>query len=235
MGLSHTSPRPFLGKTFLGREAVQHTIKQEIGSVLTFVAIIWGVFFVDLVVPIDFNHWGIAPRSLWGLVGIPLSPFLHGGFGHLFANTIPLIVLLTLLAGSRTRTWETVVEITLLGGGLLWLFGRAGGDGERIVHVGASGLIYGLIAFLIVAGFREKRFIPLLVALLVGFLYGGTLISGMVPRLGSNVSWDGHLYGAIAGAIIGYFVGATPKASDDSIGTSPGGMGNNAADWETTH
>lgn len=204
---------------------MQHTIKQEIGSVLTFVAVIWAVFFIDIVIPIDFNHWGIAPRSLWGLIGIPLAPFLHEGFGHLFANTIPLVVLLTLLAGSRTRTWATVIEITLLGGGLLWLLGRAGGEGERIVHVGASGLIYGLIAFLIVAGFREKRFIPLLVAILVGFLYGGTLISGMVPRLGSNVSWDGHLYGAVAGAIIGYFVGATQDASDGPMESTISGSG----------
>jgi len=70
--------------------------------------------------------------------------------------------------------------------------------------VRASGLIFGLIAFLIVSGFREKRIVPLIVSVIVGFLYGGTLLSGVLPRLGSQVSWDGHLFGAIGGGIIAY-------------------------------
>ena len=107
-----------------------------------------------------------------------------------------------LLAGSRTRTWESVIEISLLGGGLLWLFGRSAGNQ---VHVGASILIYGLIAFLLVAGFREKRLIPLGVAILVGFLYGTTLLGGVLPTFDSRISWDGHLCGALAGAAIAFF------------------------------
>ena len=179
---------------------MKHSIRQEIRGVAIFVAVIWVVFLVDLVLPGRFADWGIVPRRLWGLVGIPLAPFLHANFSHLISNTLPLFVLLTLLAGSRTRTWETVLEIVLVGGGLLWLFGRQGNAEIQAVHVGASGLIYGLIAFLIVSGFRERRFVPLLVAILVGFFYGGTLISGVLPSVGSSVSWDGHLFGALAGA-----------------------------------
>jgi membrane associated rhomboid family serine protease len=133
-------------------------------------------------------------------VGIPATPFLHADLQHLLSNTVPLFVLLTLLAGSNARSWEIVIDIVLLGGLLLWLLGR------HATHVGASGLIFGLIAFLIVSGFREKRIVPLIVSVIVGFLYGGTLLSGVLPRLGSQVSWDGHLFGAIAGGVIAYIL-----------------------------
>jgi len=171
---------------------------QELHGVIVFIAIIWGVSLLDWMVPGSFNSWGIVPRKLTGLVGIPLSPFLHGGIGHLLSNTLPLFVLLTLLAGSRVRSWAVVVEIIFLGGGLLWIFGRPA------IHVGASGLIYGLIAFLIVSGVREQRPVPLMVAILVGFLYGTTLLWGILPTAGQHVSWDGHLWGAVAGGVLGY-------------------------------
>jgi membrane associated rhomboid family serine protease len=73
---------------------------------------------------------------------------------------------------------------------------------RRANHIGASGLVYGLIAYLVVAGILERRFVPLAIALVVGFLYGGTLAAGVVPRVGSYVSWDGHLLGAVAGALV---------------------------------
>ncbi len=185
---------------------MKHTIQDELKGVVLFVGAIWCVYLLDWVVPIQFSQWGIVPRTWWGLVGIPLSPFLHAGLGHLVGNTLPLTILLTLLAGSRTRSWESVVEIILLGGGLLWLFGRPA------IHVGASGLIYGLIAFLIISGFREKRLVPMLLAIIVGFVYGTTLLSGILPSVDSRVSWDGHLFGAIAGGIIGYW--SVPTADE---------------------
>jgi membrane associated rhomboid family serine protease len=124
-------------------------------------------------------------------------PFLHGGWDHLLGNTVPLVVLLCLLAGSRANTYTIVPQIVVLGGILLWVFGT-----RNTVHVGASGLIYGLIAFLIVAGFREGRLGALAIALFVGFTYGATLIGGVLPTVGPGISWDGHLMGAIAGAIV---------------------------------
>jgi membrane associated rhomboid family serine protease len=71
-----------------------------------------------------------------------------------------------------------------------------------MTHVGASGLIYGLIAFLLVSGFLERRIVPLVISIVVGFLYGGTLLAGIVPDLGSHVSWEGHLLGAVAGGLV---------------------------------
>lgn len=194
---------------------MQHQIKDEIRGVLILVAAIWGVFLIDFAIPGDFADWGIVPRRLTGLVGIPLAPFLHADIWHLISNSIPLVILLVLMAGSRSNTWLTVAAITLLSGAMLWLFGRNGTESAPIVHVGASGVIYGLIAFLIVAGFREMRPVPMLVAVLVGFLYGGTLLWGVLPSVGGRVSWDGHLMGALAGAGLAFF---TLKRSSSGIG-----------------
>ncbi|MEM7473729.1 MAG: rhomboid family intramembrane serine protease [Planctomycetota bacterium] len=197
---------------------MQNTIKHEMRGVLIFVAVIWTLFLLNLVTPIEFNNWGLTPRTLKGLFGIVTAPFLHGDFGHLISNTIPLVILLTLMAGSRTRTWETVAEVIVAGGVLLWIFGRNGTATLPTIHVGASGLVYGLIAFLMGAGFREKRIIPMLIAVLVGFLYGGTLIAGVIPTSEGNMSWDGHLCGAIAGGALAFFTlgreGSKSKSSD---------------------
>jgi membrane associated rhomboid family serine protease len=174
-----------------------HTIRDEIRGVALFIGLIWAVFLVSLVFP-GLDQYGVIPRKLVGLVGIAAMPFLHGNLGHILSNTIPLFILLVLLAGSRAESWEVVVIISMLGGLLLWFFGRPA------VHIGASGLISGLIAFLVLSGFLELRIVPLLIALLVGFLYGGSLVLGVLPRLGSEVSWDGHLCGAIAGGFVAY-------------------------------
>lgn len=197
---------------------MQHTIREEFRGIVAFIAGLWIVWFVDLVLPIHLTDWGVHPRTIGGLIGIPLMPFLHGGFGHVLGNSIPLAILLALLAGSRSSSWPVVIELILLGGGLLWCFGRS-----SATHVGASGLIYGLIAFLIVAGLLEKRLVPLGIAILVGFLYGTTLLFGILPSFNDQVSWDGHLFGAIGGAIVAYANSSrsTPQAAVIRMGTDP--------------
>lgn len=176
---------------------VTHTVREELRGILIFVGMIWCVYLVGLVVPFSINSLGVTPRTLRGLVGIPLMPFLHGGFGHLLSNTIPLLVLLALLAGSKANSWAIVSSIVVLSGVLLWMFGR-----PMTVHIGASGLVYGLIGFLLVSGPLERRLVPLAVSLLVGFVYGWTLLSGVIPDFGSQTSWEGHLCGAIAGGLV---------------------------------
>ena len=139
---------------------------------LTFVAVIWGVFLLSLALPL--NEWfALVPRNLTRLPGILAIHFLHGGWGHLIANTVPLVVLLTLLAGSRANSWQTVVMIATLGGALLWLFGRNGSDLHIISHVGASLLIFGLVTFFLAAAWFEMRVVPMVIAVIVGFLYAG--------------------------------------------------------------
>ncbi|MCP4786882.1 MAG: rhomboid family intramembrane serine protease [Fuerstiella sp.] len=186
---------------------MKHRIAEELHGVGIFVSIVWAVFILDAFLPGDFNAFGLSPRSMTGLAGILTMPFLHGGWDHLIGNTFPLVVLLCLLAGSRANTYAIVPQIVVLGGTLLWVFGTG-----NSVHVGASGLIYGLIAFLIVAGFREGRLGALAIAVFVGFTYGATLIGGVLPTVGPGVSWDGHLTGAIAGGIVAR-ISVTPNGA----------------------
>ncbi|WP_298612020.1 rhomboid family intramembrane serine protease [uncultured Thiothrix sp.] len=176
----------------------QHSIKQELPAVLLFVGLIWLVFALDRVLPLE--QFGLIPRNGSHLVGIVTMPFLHGSLQHIMSNTVPLLVLLTLLAGSRANSRTIVLSIVLLGGALLWLFGRG-----AALHIGASGLVFGLAVFLIVSGLLERRVIPMLIAIFVTFMYGSSLLSGILPWQ-PGVSWDGHLFGGIAGAVAAFFL-----------------------------
>jgi membrane associated rhomboid family serine protease len=178
----------------------KHTVREELYGVLAFMGFVWFVFIVGHVLPFRLASFGVTPRTLRGLVGIPAAPFLHANLGHLISNTIPLTVLLLLLAGSKAQSWAIVTCIVFLSGALLWLFGRPA------THIGASGLIYGLIAYLLVSGIREQRIVPMIISMVVGFLYGGALASAVLPVSVSHVSWEGHLFGAIAGGVIAYLL-----------------------------
>ncbi|MBM4089552.1 MAG: rhomboid family intramembrane serine protease, partial [Planctomycetes bacterium] len=143
--------------------------KLKLKSTLVFVGTVWAIHLLNIVLSlpmIDFplDAFGLRPRTLAGLPGIVTMPLLHASLGHLIGNTIPLLVLLVLLAGSRERSWDIVTGIILLGGGLLWLVGR------DHVHVGASGLISGLVAFLVLRGVFEKRLAAVLVAVVTFLL-----------------------------------------------------------------
>ena len=175
-----------------------HRIREELPFVAIIIVSIWVVFVLDLFLPLE--GFGLTPRDWAGLIGIATMPFLHANFGHLLNNTLPLIVLLTLLAGSRADSRLTVLLIVFLGGLLLWLIGRGGA-----MHIGASGLVFGIAVFLIVSGLLERRTIPLMVSILVAVTYSTTLLTGILPWQ-TGVSWDGHLFGAIAGAVVAWLL-----------------------------
>ena len=179
-----------------------HSIREEIVGVLLFIGVLWVCFLLDYFF-LPLERLGLVPRTLQGLPGIAASPFLHQTWGHILGNTFSLLILLTLLAGSRARSPYIVASLILLSGLLLWLLGRNGTEQNRIVHMGASGLVYGLITFHICAGIFERRLPSIAISILVGLLYGLTLIRGVVPLLQQpGISWDGHLMGAIAGVIV---------------------------------
>lgn len=171
------------------------TLIERARPIVIIVGAIWVVFLLDLILPLE--RLGLVPRSVIGLTGIVTMPFLHGNLGHLVANTLPLIVLLGLLVLSRPRPWSTMILLTLFSGLALWLFGRPS------LHIGASGLIYALMGFLIAAGVLERRLMSAVVALVVGVLYGGSIVGGVLP-FQPGVSWEGHLFGLLAGGALAY-------------------------------
>ena len=161
-------------------------------------AIIWACFLLEFILPgPTVLGFGLVPRTLSGMWGILGMPFIHANWAHLISNTIPLLVLTTLLAVTG-KGWNVMGGIVALNGVLLWLFGRGGR-----VHVGASGLVYGLALYLICRGFVERKIILVIVSIFVMVLYGTVLLSGILPNQ-TGVSWDGHLCGGIAGTIVAF-------------------------------
>jgi len=174
-------------------------MKELIKDILIFVGFIWLVWLVDFLIPfIDLTQYGIVPRTTQGLIGILFAPFIHGGIMHIASNTIPLIVLSFILFKFYDKQALLVILYSIIMGGfLVWIFGRSSS------HIGASGLIYSLAAFNVVFGFLQKKFVNILVSLLVVFLYGG-LIWGVLPTH-YYISWEGHLFGAITGVFLAFY------------------------------
>ena len=160
------------------------TFKQRTLAVTVLLALLWGVEAVDGLLGGSLNRYGVRPRELAGLWGIPLAPFLHGGWGHLAANSAPLFVLGWLVALRGLRNFiEVSVVIILLGGFGTWLIGK-----PHSVHIGASGLIFGYFGFLILRGLIDLNLTSILSSLIVGLFYGG-LIWGVLPSH-PGVSWE---------------------------------------------
>lgn len=158
-------------------------------------AVLWLVFFINQVTPADLRRYGLRPRTIDGLPGILLAPFLHGDLSHLIANTGALFVLLAVaLSYSRKLAVKAVSIIIILGGGMVWLLG----DGNHI-HIGASGVIFGLIGFLMLLGAFRREWTALAISAAVLLIYGGALQSLFIYMPGT--SWSGHFFGFISGVL----------------------------------
>lgn len=176
------------------KQGIAQELKTQIFILGGFVTLMWLLEIVDLFLGGRLDYYGIRPLSIIGLRGILLAPFLHGGFGHLIANTIPFLTLGWLIMLRQTSDFFTVTIITMLVSGLgVWLLAPA-----NSIHIGASGLIFGYFGFLLLRGYFERSFAAILFSLIVGLLYGG-MIWGVLP-LQDGISWQGHLFGFVAGA-----------------------------------
>ncbi len=162
----------------------------------SFVAVVWLVELADLLVLEGaLDEYGIRPREQVGLRGILFAPFLHIGFGHVAANTVPFVLLGWLVGLRRISDFFLVSAAILLIGGLaVWLIGPA-----NSVHVGASGLVFGYLGFLLLRGYFERSPVAILVAIVVGAVYAGAL-PGLLPGQ-PGVSWQGHLFGFAGGVL----------------------------------
>jgi len=184
-----------------------------------FVVALWLIKLAEYEYSLDFGGWGIYPRELDGLWGILFSPLIHGSFGHLAANTIPMFVLMfSLFFFYRKSSALIFVLIYLLTGLLVWLGGR------EAWHIGASGLIYGLAAFLFLSGVLSSNVRLLTISLVVAFFYGG-LFWGIFP-IKPEISWESHLWGALSGFALAVLfrksAPAKPEEQEDEDDTEEG-------------
>lgn len=193
-------------------------------TILTFVALLYLIELLDQLSGHSLDRNGIRPLEADGLKGIIFAPLLHGGWAHLFANTVPALVLgfLVTLAGMARFVWATAI-IWILGGFGTWLIGGIGGCRLPTNHIGASGLIFGWLAFLVVFGWLTRHFWQIVVSLVVMVVYGGVLW-GAVPELNrcGGVSWQGHLCGAVAGVLAAYWLSSPEREARArrKVGTS---------------
>lgn len=174
-------------------------LKLVLETLVAILALLWGLELVDAIVfGGGLDAFGIHPRETLGLIGILASPFLHGGFGHLSSNTVGLLVFgtLVLMWDRREFLWVSLAA-TLIGGLGTWLVGAAGS-----VHIGASGVVFGYFGYVLARGFYERKFLSILISVVVALVFGG-MLSGVVPGLaGPGISWECHLFGLLGGVLV---------------------------------
>ena len=170
---------------------------------LLIVAVMWVVKIIEVSLNADFGRYGVTPHTAHGLIGIFTLPFLHGSWEHLLSNSVPILVLGTALYYCYPTLANRVLLITYLASGLItWCIGN-----PESTHIGASALVYGLNLFLIASGFIRGNRMLIVISLIMVFLYG-SFIWGMIPSLAipQNISWEGHLSGAIIGVLLAVFL-----------------------------
>jgi membrane associated rhomboid family serine protease len=163
-------------------------------------AVMWLEEIVDQLAPGDWDRYGIRPRDPDGLEGIITAPFLHGGFDHLLANTVPFLVLGAAIAFSGAARVALVTVLVMVVGGLgTWLVAPAG-----TVHIGASGLVFGFAAYLVARGAFSRSLAQIALGVVVLAVWGTSLLQGLVPQDG--ISWQGHLFGAVGGVLAAWLL-----------------------------
>ncbi len=175
--------------------------------VVLMVAVLWVVEIVDVLAFDDtLENQGIHPRELGGLDGVLWAPFLHDDWAHLAANTFPFMIMAALILLRGIPRWVRITVVVVIAGGLAtWLMGRSGN------HVGASGVVFGYLGYLLAAGFFERSLRAVALGILVAVLYGG-LLFGVLPT-NPGVSFEGHLFGLLAGIGAAALIGKTRTAA----------------------
>ena len=164
---------------------------------LVFIGALWTVFIIDQGFGLRLGQFGLRPGSIAGLAGVFTAPLLHANFEHILSNTLPMLVALTATLYLYPNSALRVIPAIWLGSGLLaWFFARPN------LHIGASGLIYGLLAFVFVSGVLRRDMRSISVSLLVAFLYG-SMVWGVLP-VRPHMSWEMHLTGAAMGVLMAF-------------------------------
>ena len=174
--------------------------------VVAMVTLMWLTEVVDQIGFGDLDAYGIHPRDTGGLPEILTAPFLHVGFGHLLSNTVPFLVMGAAIAlGGIVRVALVTLVVALVSGLGTWLI--ASSDS---VHLGASGVVFGYAAYLVVRGLLSRRLAELAVGALVVGVWGFGLLQGLLPQ--ERVSWQAHLFGAIGGVLAAVLLSKRSRA-----------------------
>ncbi len=212
--VSTTSAEP--GKKSSFGPEIGDAIERAFGILIGVVAVFWVVEIADRLLPGSFERWGIRPRSVRGLSGIIFAPFIHAGWWHLISNTIPFVILGMLVISSGLERWINVSVISALISGLgVWLLGSSSS-----VTVGASGVIFGYLGYLLSRGFFERKPISILIGIVAFMTYGG-MVWGVLPTR-PDVSWQGHLFGFIGGVVAARLVTMKPAKSSSAASGAAG-------------
>jgi len=202
--MSVTSPtkRPIAPKTPRKHEKEREGIQ----LLLVIVVVMWLVEVINAIDSQQLDNDGIYPRSVSHLWGIFTAPFLHAGFPHLISNTIPLVFMGVFIALKGAARLAVVTAIVVVIGGLgTWLIGPS-----HSVTVGASGLVFGYASYLLARGFFDRNAIELLIGVVVIVVWGGALLSSLVPHYG--ISWQGHVSGAVGGVVAAWWLARSDAA-----------------------
>lgn len=192
---SPTSPVPSL------RETARRRFRSGLSFAALYVIVIWAVHLINgLLFGGVLIFFGIHPLDLSSIWHIFTSPLLHADFGHLISNTVPGAVFSFLIGMSGKRVWWEVLAFVVIVGGLgTWLLGGVGTN-----HIGASGLVYGWLGYLLVRGIFNRSLPQILVGVVLGVFYSG-LVWGVLPGT-PGVSWQAHLFGALGGILAGMLI-----------------------------
>ncbi|HAT1959025.1 rhomboid family intramembrane serine protease [Legionella pneumophila] len=163
----------------------------------------WSIFFISHFISNKILLFGIIPRHILGLPGILLAPLLHANFNHLFFNSIPLLVLSNFILINGVNYYLIVtMMITIFSGTLIWCFAKRG------IHIGASGLITGYWGFLVYNIYQTGTLTTIILGLLSLYYFAGIFL-GIFPGE-KGVSWQGHLFGLLAGFLTSYLLEIYP-------------------------
>ena len=180
---------------FTSSPKAQRNFKLALKMALLLLGFLWMILILDSVLGLGLTRFGLRPGHIEGLIGVFTAPLLHGGVKHLFSNSLPLTISLTMILYLYPRSSLRVIPVIWIGSGVLaWFIGRDS------LHFGASGLVYGLLAYVFVGGILRMDMRSVAVSVMVWFLYGG-MIWGVLP-IRPNMSWELHLSGAILGVAL---------------------------------